>query len=304
MALEKLNPSELILMDKTYRDRLALRKSLLGEQHDIVVAVNNDSDPRVREAVWELYTFLLGTYLPGRYPTMFKLHHQTRRLENLVTGEMWPVVPADTDPTILPLETLVKIVDEDFLFLLPEEQNQKDDKKKEPKYILEAYSTCFPSGFNPRKKLGLLLANIHGPVPHYREKLERSMDKFFAKVEVGKYVRRVNWTVTTNAELFAAFGGTHAAVDEELEKIQPGELDVDQTILRCERQTLHRLPKSKALVFAFHTYVYPIQSIKDEGLGEELARAIDGLKEGSAPRMHIYKRGAVWGEAVKAFLRS
>lgn len=76
-----------------------------------------------------------------------------------------------------------------------------------------------------------------------------------------------------------------------------------QTILRCERQTLHRLPKSKALVFAFHTYVYPIQSIKDEGLGEELAQAIDGLKEGSAPRMHVYKRGAVWGEAVKAFLR-
>jgi len=57
-------------------------------------------------------------------------------------------------------------------------------------------------------------------------------------------------------------------------------------------------------VFAFHTYTYPIKEIKEEGLGEELAQAIDGLKEGSVPQIHFYKRGPVWGEAVKAFLRS
>ena len=44
--------------------------------------------------------------------------------------------------------------------------------------------------------------------------------------------------------------------------------------------------------------------IKDEGLGEEMASAVDGLKEGSAPQIHWYKRGPVWGTAVKAFLRS
>jgi hypothetical protein len=76
-----------------------------------------------------------------------------------------------------------------------------------------------------------------------------------------------------------------------------------QTYLRCERQILWRLPQTKALVFNFKTYLYPIQDIKDEGLGESLACAIDGLKEGSTPAMHFYKRGVVWGEAVKAFLR-
>jgi len=77
-----------------------------------------------------------------------------------------------------------------------------------------------------------------------------------------------------------------------------------QTLLRCERQTLHRLPKSKALVFGFHTYTYPISQIKEEGLGEELATAIDGLRDGSTPAIHEYKRGPVWGDAVKAYLRS
>jgi hypothetical protein len=67
---------------------------------------------------------------------------------------------------------------------------------------------------------------------------------------------------------------------------------------------LHRLPITKALVFSFKTYMYPLKDIKDEGLGEELAQAIDGLKEGSIPAMHFYKRGVVWGEAVKTYLRS
>jgi len=74
--------------------------------------------------------------------------------------------------------------------------------------------------------------------------------------------------------------------------------------LRSERQTLYRLPESQALVFAFKTYLYPLKDIKDEGLGHELAEAIDGLKVGNAPQMHFYKRGAVWGEAVKRYLRS
>ena len=50
--------------------------------------------------------------------------------------------------------------------------------------------------------------------------------------------------------------------------------------------------------------MYPLKDIKEEGFGEDLAQAIDGLKEGSVPAMHFYKRGVVWGEAVKAYLRS
>lgn len=57
------------------------------------------------------------------------------------------------------------------------------------------------------------------------------------------------------------------------------------------------------MVFAFKTLLYPIEQIKAEGLGPELAEAIDGLKDGNVPGMHFYKRGAVWGEAVKRYLR-
>ena len=223
-------------MDNTYKERIALRSQLLEQYHDIVTAVNNESDPdpRVRGAVTELYTFIMGTYLPGRYPTMFKLNYgllskekkaaaeEMPQLENLVTGEIWPVALNESQPTILALENLTKVIDEDFLILLPEQQ------QSDPKYVLQAYTTCYPAGFNSRDKLGLRLASIHEPVPHYREKLERSMDRYFANIPNGHYVKRVNWSITTRAELFAAFGGTHLHEHEEKAEIKPGQLDVNQ----------------------------------------------------------------------------
>ncbi|CAG8164800.1 unnamed protein product [Penicillium nalgiovense] len=311
-----------LTMDKTYKNRLALRKSILDQHHDIVVAINNDQTPeedaRIRPAIGELYNFVLGTYLPARYPSMFQLNAESSLFHNLVTGATWPTTLSPTTSAIQALEILAQTVDEDFLILLPELSLNSDEQ---PRYVLQAYATCFPSGFNTRKKLGLRLVDIHGPVPRYQEKIERSMDKFFARIEVGKFVKRVNWSITIDTGLFAAFGGTHAVPGKTEETIELGKLNVDQvcrlwarwfdgitliplkTLLRCERQTLHRLPVSKALIFTIHTYVYPVRQIKDEGSGEELANAIEGLKKGNVPEMHTYKKGDVWGEALNDFLR-
>lgn len=81
-------------------------------------------------------------------------------------------------------------------------------------------------------------------------------------------------------------------------------LRYDQTFLRCERQTLHRLPNSRAIVFSFKTLTYPIAELKAEGLGEDLAQAIEGLEHGNVPEMHFYKRAVVWGKDLKEYLRS
>lgn len=47
-----------------------------------------------------------------------------------------------------------------------------------------------------------------------------------------------------------------------------------------------------------------IRDLKLEGLGEQMANAIDGLTVGNVPAINIYKRAPVWGEAVKDYLRS
>ncbi|KAI1935033.1 hypothetical protein LOZ58_000390 [Ophidiomyces ophidiicola] len=322
MALENLEPSELIPMDNTYKDRIELRRQLVKDQYGVVLGVNKskggEEEPRVRAAVAELYAFVMGTYLPTRYPTMFRLLEadlamgKTMFVQNQVTREMLPTTLNPGRPTISALETLAKHVDEEMLLLLPRVKNSgkksqditTSSTNEVDKYILEAYSTCFPSGFDTRTKLGRQLNEIHQPVPGYKEKLEKSMDRFFHKLEVGKFVKRVNWTMTTGAELFSAFGDVHAVNGEDMKQMNLEELDIDKTYLRCERQTLYRLPTSGALIFSFHTYRYPIREIKAEGSGEELALAIDGFKEGSTPLMARYKRVTAWGEAVKEYLRS
>lgn len=326
-ALENLNPSELLQMDKTYRERMAFRRDTMSKHGTHVVAVNDDYI--IRPAVVEHYEFLMGTYLPLRFPKMFKLHEtdyemgKAFMLENLITGAIFPASVSASTPTTRLLETLGRTVDEDFLFLHAEEDDDDDEEKegeKKPtnpsekakpeendkKYILQAYVLCCPSGFDPAEKLGKRLSAIHTPVPGYEAKISGSMDRFFSRLEVGKYVKRVNWSITTHGNLYAAGKGTnHAHEGDVIQEMTDEELDLDNTFMRCERQTLHRLPKSKALVFAFKTYLYPIREIKEvDGLGEELAQAIDGLKEGNVPSMHFYKRGPVWGEAVKRYLRS
>ncbi|OJJ76082.1 hypothetical protein ASPBRDRAFT_51749 [Aspergillus brasiliensis CBS 101740] len=328
MALTTTDISHLIPMDKTYKERLALRQTLLTEYPTVVVGVTpagqKPASP-VYAAITELYEFIVGVYLPTRYPSMFTLEtttqsqddnnntnekkSSTKTLHNKITNTRIPLPHPGSGRDIL--STLGTFVDEDFLVLLPDssspspQQPKDNNQEEETKYTLEAYTTFYPAGFDTREKLGKRLSTIHDPVPGYKERLEKSMDRFFARLEVGKVVQRVNWSINTQGTgLFAAFGGLHGREGEREREVSVEEVDGDMTLLRCERQTLHRLPKTKALVFTFHTYTYPIREIKEEGLGEELALAIDGLKEGSVPEIHRYKRGPVWGEAVKAYLRA
>lgn len=74
--------------------------------------------------------------------------------------------------------------------------------------------------------------------------------------------------------------------------------------MRSELQTLSRLPKTGAILFSFKTHLYTLEEVKAEGLGPQLADAIDGLKLGNAPGMWTYKGAVRWGKKVKEYLRS
>ncbi|KAF2028015.1 hypothetical protein EK21DRAFT_102105 [Setomelanomma holmii] len=291
MAIENTSLSDLIAMDSTFPSRCSIRTNLIATQRHEVLAAN----PRSYPAVLELYHWLVNTYLPTRFPSVYTPCGLD--LRNNVTSSLLPcrLGPHDAERA---LRVLGQNIDNEFLILLP-----STDPKNSGKYRLEAFVNCFPSGFNTRSKLNLLLSEIHTPVPGYAAKLEKSMDRFFANLPMGKIVQRANWSISTDGELFCLAGNHMSA--KELEKMgeMEEEIDLSKTVLRCERQTLHRLPETGALVFAFKTYQYPIRELEDEGSGEALAEAIDGLGRGSVPEVTIYKRQVVWGNKVKAFLR-
>lgn len=214
-------------MDRTYHDRIKYRSKIIRESSDICIRIHNEA--RIRPAVVELYTYLFSHYLPKRFPSMFKLHYANFNqgnqfmLENLITRKVFPAQPDAIVPTDILLKTMGMTIDEDFLFLLPEEESESSD----PKYVLQALVVIAPSGWDPREKIGKRLADIHTPVPGYKDKLESSMDKYFKGLEVGKYVKRSNWGITQHEDIFMPDpGSNHAKEDEEVMAV--AEIDPDK----------------------------------------------------------------------------
>ncbi|PHH78809.1 hypothetical protein CDD82_2836 [Ophiocordyceps australis] len=267
LALQSSKASDIITIDQDYLDRIKLRRRLmkrLGSQlHGCV--------DHGREAVDELYSFLMASYLPTRYPTVFQISRDGKQLHNLATEARHPT-KADADSAAA-LRILGETVEEDMFLLLETPEGHRS----------VAFVCCFPAGFDPSSKLDKLLGEIHAPVPSYG-KIAASMERFFARMQVGKSVKRLNWTVQT---------------DDELCRNKPKPTEADD--LGEDRSV--DLEKTRALLFSFKTYMYPLRQVKDEGMGPKLADAIEGLGAGNAAGMWVYKGCAQWSGRVCRYLR-
>ncbi|KAL6872730.1 hypothetical protein J3F83DRAFT_730827 [Trichoderma novae-zelandiae] len=287
MALQADSPSDLITIDSQYLDRVSLRRQLIAKHGDMVHACL----PSGVDAVRELHQFLIRDYLPTRFPTMFRLRDQDRQMDNLVTGRTFPTTaPDNAEEAEAALRMLAETVEEDMFLLVGEPEGHR----------AVAFVCCFPSGFDPSTKVGRLLREIHAPVPSY-DKIGPSMERFFSKIEVGKNVKRTNWSMQTHSDLFH-YDRHDGHTSDEVQKVE--DIDMSKTYARIELQTLSRLPKTRAVLFSFKTYLYPIEALKKEGLGPRVADAIEGLKTGNAPGMWRYKGAPQWGEPICKYLRA
>ncbi|CZR66982.1 uncharacterized protein PAC_16881 [Phialocephala subalpina] len=284
MGLTNTNINFITQIDKQFPERLIERQRILDTHPNALKCL-----PTAVPMVKELYTYLITHYLPRRYPSIFALHSNS--LLNKVTNKHLPLTPP-TDP-IEALQLIAVNIDEDFLMLLPAPDGDG--------YSLQSFVWCYPVGFDAGSKLGLKLREAHKPVPEYKEKLQGSMDRYFGGLKVGRVVYRVNWAIATNASL-CEDGEYHLYEGQEIST--ETDIDISNCWVRCELQTLFALPKTGGRILSVHLYLYPLQQIKDEGLGRELIEAIDGLKLGNAPAFWRYKRAPLWQEKVKEFLRS
>ncbi|KAK8088508.1 hypothetical protein PG997_003469 [Apiospora hydei] len=312
MAVRSSTPSDLIAIDSNYLSRIQLRQDLIRDHADHVVG----SLPSGADAVRETYTYLQD-FLLSRYPTLFSREAEKGLFRNHVTQRSLPLeLPADADP-VAALKLMGAMVEDD-LFLL---------RATPEGHLCVALLCCFPSGFDPAEKLGKVLKDIHGPVPSY-DKIGASMERFFSRLEVGKSVVRNNvrgagnplfvnplmvpmflavcfltvkvlqlgrvadcimfffqWSINTAPELYNVSGNHIYETDVYEEDM---DVDISKAQIRVELQTLTRLPKTQAILFSFKTYLYPVTDIKAEGLGPEVADAIEGLPKGNAPGMWKY----------------
>ncbi|KIW15240.1 hypothetical protein PV08_05285 [Exophiala spinifera] len=284
MGLQNTDINHIIHIDSSYLERLKARRDVAASRPEVLACL-----PRGLPAVHEFYTYLVHQWLPQRYPTIFTLFPDRQVLENKVSGEHLPMTPPKDGRQTL--EILNRNLDDDVLFMTPQSDNEEDG------FALNALMWAFPNRSDPRKRLGGSLKDLHQRVPGYKERLEMSMDRYFRKLEVGRVVCRTNWAISIKASQTAS-----QLTDKDYLGPVSGDVNPAKIYLRCELQTLFRLPVSGARIFIIHEYVYPLQQIKDEGLGPAMIKSIDGLKEGNVPAIWDYKRAPNWSEQVKEFL--
>ena len=237
-----------IEINSDYEKDLAQKRDLLTQKHDEVFVSLPLGDAGSCEVL-----DLLSEHLPRIFP------------------DRWPS-EVSIDASMHPLEAASLLVQEDLCVM---SQVGND-------WILSAASLCFPSRWDVRDKIGKNLLGIHGPVPHYEEKIGAATQNIFDKLTVERPVWRVNWTVMDSGELHQptavrspdAMAITSSNIEQELH-------------FRRERQTLRKLPKSGDILFTIRTYSDTFAQVVEQF--PDFRSHIGPTISGSTPQLIAYK---------------
>ena len=127
-------------------------------------------------------------------------------------------------------------------------------------HCLTAGLMCFPASWTPRQKLGKTLAGLHRPVPEYSA-VDDVVQRMFHALRPEQPLMRANFLIYTDPELH------QPRLEGQGKPLPPGLA----RYVRVERQTFRKLPKTRAVVFAIHSFVVLATSLPDDAY-RELAR--------------------------------
>ena len=146
-------------------------------------------------------------------------------------------------------------------------------------YRLTAAAVGFTTDWSVADKMGRGLTAIHAPIHGYAEQLAAGVDHFFAQLPAGQIFGRSNWFVVESATprylptSDPATRFAHVTVDNA----------GDTLFLRCERQTLRRLPDTGAVLFTIGIAVEPFARLS-AGLASRIAGGVAALGSGEHER--------------------
>jgi dimethylamine monooxygenase subunit A len=266
MGIKALDPADWIEIDHRLGDQLAERRRLLAERRAEVLAAL----PESRAGQRELLELLLD-HLPQRFPEHYR--RAGGRIENLATGERFEIDAWSEASAGAPLELAGRLVQEDLCLM----------QRGEAGYRLVAAVLCFPAHWRLADKLGRPLEAIHAPVPGFGASLAVPVDRFFANIQAGRPVWRLNWSLVDTPELFLP--PEHRGHPRAI----PAEAMGEQLWLRVERQTLRRLEHSGDVVFGIRTHVDPLaEAVDSPDAAQALAARIREMPEAMARYKSIW----------------
>ncbi|KAK0703928.1 hypothetical protein B0T26DRAFT_658307 [Lasiosphaeria miniovina] len=260
MALMKYEPDWWVELERGYTKTMAARQALLQTHGDrIFFAGSGAADLAARELMEMLLQFLCR-----RYPAHFRLE---RGGDVLVNGLLGTVTDLVSTP---PLRVLFENVPEDYAIML---RNEDDGL-----YYLRAAMVCSSVGWDIAQHRDSPLRAIHTHVPD-AGRMAMSMDRWFSRLATDTPVSRCSWSLEDWEVMFtspeADAGWTRSAFAG-----RPDALNVGDIRLRCDAQTLRRLPVSGAVVFSFKAVFTPLAELRGEPFVPALLHRV--LRDGKA----------------------
>ncbi len=226
MGMRAMDPNEWIEIDEHIDAEIAQKRELLATNRKQVFAALEEGLAGSQETLRKLIEFL-----PKRFPERFS-------------------EPISIDPNMHPLEQASLLIQEDLVIMSPAPEGQ---------WILSAACVCFPSRWDLLDKVGENLHSIHGPVPHYEERIGYATDAMFSKFTPDRPGWRINWTVLDSPDLFQPSGTGRKARAHESGNL---ETFAANTYFRSERQTLWALTTGDVL-FTIRTYVNSLEQLDE-----------------------------------------
>ena len=160
-------------------------------------------------------------------------------------------------------------------------------------YRLTAGAVGFPTDWRLAEKIGLPLTAIHAPIHGYAEQLASGVDHFFRTLPAGPIFGRANWFVVPSDAW--RYMPTDAPVDRfaHVTAANAG----NTLFVRCERQTLRRLPETGAVLFTISIAVAPLGSLSAPAVGKVAAGVAAQSAGEHARRAGPFYAGALAGYA-------
>ncbi|KAJ9639468.1 hypothetical protein H2201_002872 [Coniosporium apollinis] len=241
MSLTKLEPDWWLELESTYVKRIQQRQGLYAKYGDHVLDYLPGSELACKELMEMCVQFLCA-----RYPHYFRLDRENMTFHN-------DILHTYTDlKKTHPLHVLLNNVPEDFAIMLRNPETGF--------YHFRAGVICSSLGWDLGTKMGLRLHEIHAPIPDYKEKMQFSMDRYFAKKPTDKAIQRGSWGLEIDEPLYMPPGDPHANHRD----VQHADLDLSRIHLRVDWQTLRRLPLSGAIIFNFKALFTPVEKFREE----------------------------------------
>lgn len=149
-------------------------------------------------------------------------------------------------------------------------------------FVLTAGAVAFPTDWRLADKIGLPLLAVHAPIHGYAEQLAAGVDHFLRTLRPGAIYGRANWfVVPTNAWCYLP------ADDPATRFAHVDAANAGETLyVRCERQTLRRLPQTGAILFTIGIAVCRLDTLAG-AVVRRLAEAV-----GAQPADERERRGA------------